>query len=56
MMVGCDDVCPPPPLPPLMQYGLTALMRAALNGNMEVVAALLERGADIHAKNSVRPL
>ena len=29
----------------------TALMMAALNGRDEVVATLLERGADVHAKN-----
>ena len=55
-MVGCDDVCPPAPLPPLMQNGMTALMYAASKGDMKVVEALLRGGADIHAKTSVRPL
>ena len=55
-MVGCDDVCPPAPLPPLMQDGSTALMLAAGNGHMNVVEALLRGGADIHAKSEVRPL
>ena len=55
-MVECDDVCPFTPLAPLMQHGWTALMRAAKHGHVEVVEALLKRGADMHAKNHVRPL
>ena len=56
MMVGGDDVCPIAPLAPLMQDGWTALMYAADRGDMEVFEALLQRGADIHTKDSVRPL
>ena len=55
-MVGCDDVCPPAPLPPLMQDGMTALIYAAQSGYTGVVEALLQRGADINDKSKVRPL
>ncbi len=37
----------------MMQGFLTALMMAALNGDLEVVKLLLERGADIKAKSDV---
>ena len=36
------------------QSGMTALMWAANNGRTEIVTLLLERGADIEAKNRMR--
>jgi len=36
------------------QDGMSALMHAAINGHTEVAALLIERGADIQAKNKVR--
>jgi ankyrin repeat protein len=36
------------------QMDYTALMWAALNGHMEVVKALIEKGADMNAKGKVR--
>ena len=37
-----------------MQYGSTALHRAASKGHMEVVTALLAAGADINLQSKVR--
>ena len=37
-----------------LQGGYTALFRAAQQGKVEAVALLLDRGADLEAKNSVR--
>ena len=37
----------------LVQGGETALMYAALNDQAEVVALLVERGADLNLKNNV---
>ena len=38
----------------LPQEGWTSLMNAALEGHVEVVSLLLQRGADIEAKDNVR--
>ena len=38
----------------LPQYGITSLMRAASEGHVEVASLLLQRGADIEAKDNVR--
>ena len=54
MGVGCDDGCPPAPMLLLTQHGDTALVRAACRGHVEVVEALLQRGADINATDQVR--
>lgn len=44
----------PPPQPlrmgPAGAAGATPIMYAAMNGNMEIIALLLERGVDIHAR------
>ena len=37
----------------LTQDGQTALMLASQKGHLEVVTLLLEKGADIHAKDNV---
>ena len=37
------------------QGGETALMQAAERGNADIVRLLLDRGADVDAKNRVRP-
>ena len=37
------------------QSGLTALIAAALSGRVGAMALLLDRGADLHAKTTVRP-
>ena len=37
----------------MYQYGSTPLMSAARNGRLPVVEYLLERGADMEAKDSV---
>jgi hypothetical protein len=42
-----------PPLVMMMQDGRTALMMAANNGHLEVVRLLLEKDADIQAKDEV---
>ena len=39
-----------------MQSGDTAVMRAAESGHLPVVEYLVDRGADIEAKNSVRAI
>ena len=38
----------------LPQYGSTSLILAARGGHVEVASLLLQRGADIEAKNEVR--
>ena len=38
----------------LPQVGFTSLMNAACEGHVEVASLLLQRGADIEAKNRVR--
>ena len=38
----------------LPQSGSTSLILAALRGHVEVASLLLQRGADIEAKNNVR--
>ena len=62
-MDGSRNFCPPRVLrcapladtaPPL-QNGTTALILAARHGAKEVVEVLLDRGADIEAKDEVRP-
>ena len=42
-------------MPPPLQCGNTALMYAAWSGEKEVVKVLLGRGADLEAKDIVRP-
>ena len=37
----------------MYQYGTTALLRAARNGHLPVVEYLVERGADMEAKDAV---
>ena len=37
-----------------LQYGDTALIMASHNGHVEAMALLLDRGADLEAKNRVR--
>jgi ankyrin repeat protein len=39
-----------------MQYGDTAVMVAARNGHLSVVEYLVDRGADIEAKDRVRAI
>jgi len=39
-----------------MQHGWTAVMQAARNDHLSVVEYLVDRGADIEAKNSVRAI
>ena len=46
---------PPAHTAPPLQYGMTALMYAARWGHKEVVEVLLGRGADLQAKDEVRP-
>ena len=48
----CERVCAHPP--PLLQSGVTALMRAAYNGHTEAVTLLLSKGADLETKDNVR--
>jgi ankyrin repeat protein len=43
----------PPPPPPLIQGGDTPLHVAALEGFLEGIRFLVEKGADIHALNKV---
>ena len=38
-----------------LQYGYTALIVSAWSGHVEAMALLLDRGADLEAKNKVRP-
>jgi ankyrin repeat protein len=38
----------------VLQKGRTALIWAAVNGHTEVVKALIEKGADMNAKEGVR--
>ena len=52
---------PPPPFPPFLSYdvtmfqdGSTALMLAAMYGHLACVKVLVEKGADLEAKNNVR--
>ena len=40
--------------PLLPQYGYTPLIRAAANGATETAAMLIDRGANLEAKNNVR--
>ena len=46
---------PPADIAPPLQAGWTALMVAARGGEKEVLEVLLDRGADIEAKDHVRP-
>ena len=39
-----------------MQYGRTAVMQAAYGGHLSVVEYLVDRGADIDAKDDVRAI
>ena len=39
---------------PMFQDGYTALMGAALNGHLSCLEVLVEKGADLNAKNNVR--
>ena len=38
----------------LLQYGMTALMWAVINGRTETATLLLDKGVDIDAKDKVR--
>jgi len=49
MCAPLADTAPP------LQNGNTALMLAAMKGHKEVLELLLGRGADIQAKDKVRP-
>ena len=52
---------PPPPFPPFLSYdvtmfqnGFTALMNAAAGGHLSCLELLVEKGADLNAKDNVR--
>ena len=38
----------------MFQYGYTALMIAAMNGHLSCLELLVEKGADLNAKDNVR--